>query len=226
MRYSGKIIKGTFRKRTGRFTAICNVNGSDVACHVRNTGRLEDLLLPGGDVFLLEAGNRERKTPFDIIAVTKGNHTVNIDSSVPNTVAEEYIRTLYPPDHLIKREVKTENSRFDLAVSSPEGHVTYIEVKGCTKEKEGICSFPDAPSKRALKHVNELSSLSLTGYGAVIIFVVQMEGMKYFTPDDGIMPEFRSALRNALRCGVKILVLSASVAPESVTASGTIPAVI
>lgn len=223
MRYTGKIIKGTFEQRLNRFTALCLTDVREVCCHLRNTGRLKELLIPGAEVFLLEAGNRERKTPFDIIAVDRNGRTVNIDSSVPNAVAEEYVRSLVGSGDEVKREVSKGNSRFDLSVTSPDGRITYIEVKGCTKERDGICSFPDAPSLRALKHVRELTSLSEEGYGALIIFVVQMEGMKAFTPDDEIMPEFRPALRKAVASGVKVIAIETSVTPSSVEAVKLIP---
>ncbi|MGN0907084.1 MAG: DNA/RNA nuclease SfsA [Bullifex sp.] len=223
MRYRGKIIEGQFKRRVNRFTAICDVCGSDTLCHLRNTGRLQELLKEGNRVFLLEAENRERKTPCDIMAVISNGKIFNIDSSAPNEVAEEYVKSLFPSDHKVKREVTAGDSRFDLSVTSPEGKITYIEVKGCTKETDGVCSFPDAPSLRALKHVNELASLSEEGYGAVIIFVVQMEGMKYFTPDDEIMPVFRDALIKASDSGVKILALETTVTPDSVEADHLIP---
>lgn len=194
------IKKAEFLSRPNRFIAEVMYGGEKITAHVKNTGRCRELLIPGAEVYLEFSENPERKTPCDLVCVKKGDRLINMDSQVPNMVYEEYI---LPRVDFSKREVKYKNSIFDF-YSEKCGIKTFTEVKGVTLEKEGVCLFPDAPTMRGIKHLSELSDCIKNGFNAEIVFVIQMENVKYFTPNKITHPEFADALKSAYDSGVKI----------------------
>ena len=214
------IHKATFVARPNRFIAECELNGESVVVHVKNTGRCRELLLPGATVYLDEPTGRERKTKYDLVAVEKAlpggkKILINMDSQAPNEAAEEFLRErLFPNAISIRREVTKGNSRFDFCVEEECG-TTFLEVKGVTLEKSGIASFPDAPTERGIKHIDELISLKSSGYGAYILFVIQMKEIVEFRPNDQTHKAFGDALRRAEEAGVSILVYDCIVRPDS-----------
>ena len=197
------IITGTFISRPNRFIAYVNVNGSVEKVHVKNTGRCKELLIDGVKVVLEISNNPERKTKYDLIAVWKNGMLVNIDSQAPNKVAYEFFRELSEADTEIISEYTLGNSRFDLLLRKGEKK-TLIEVKGVTLENDGLALFPDAPTERGLKHVNELIANIKKGYECIIFFVVQMKGPHSFMPNFEMHPEFGKAVRKAAESGVKV----------------------
>lgn len=228
MNYS-QILEGTFLSRPNRFIAHVEIAGRDEVVHVKNTGRCKELLVPGAKVYLSASDNPERKTRYDLIAVEKkrpdgSSLLVNMDSQIPNDVAEEWLRkrNLFSSSALVRREVFYGDSRFDLYVEDGE-RKAFMEVKGCTLENDGVCAFPDAPTERGLKHVQELVKAKKEGYEAYILFVIQMEGMKVFTPNYKTHRAFGEALENAQREGVEVLAWECSVTPTSIEMVRPIP---
>ena len=214
MRYD-KIIKATFLSRPNRFIAKCVVDGDEVTCHVKNTGRCKELLVPGAEVILSdERDNENRKTPFDLVSVYKGDTLINMDSQAPNKIAEELLSQLYPNAE-IRREVKYGNSRIDLFVEE-NGKGTFVEVKGVTLEEDGVAKFPDAPTQRGIKHLHELEKAVAEGYCATVLFIVQMKGVKYFEPNETTHPQFAEALRSAESNGVSVISYDCTVTENSV----------
>lgn len=202
MRYK-KILKGKFVSRPNRFIAHCEVDGKNVVCHVKNTGRCRELLVPGATVILSdERDNPSRKTPFDLISVYKGGVLVNMDSQAPNKVAYELMQRLYP-EASIRSEVTYGESRIDLFVENGDEKM-FVEVKGVTLELDGVAKFPDAPTERGVKHLRSLEKAVSEGYRAVALFVIQMKGIKYFTPNRETHPQFADALIEAYRNGVEV----------------------
>ncbi len=216
MKYE-KIIKGKFIDRPNRFIALVEVEGEAVKAHVKNTGRCRELLVPGAAVYLEDFEGRMggRKMRYSLVGVEKkvpaGTLMVNMDSQAPNKVVGEALADgtirLEGMDRLaeIRAEKTFGQSRFDFYVEDEAGKAAYIEVKGVTLEDEGIVRFPDAPTERGVKHINELISAAVEGYKAYVIFVVQMSGMKEFRPNDETHPQFGQALRNADTAGVKVI---------------------
>lgn len=222
MRYQN-IHKASFISRPNRFIAECELDGKTVIAHVKNTGRCRELLVTGCTVYLDEPSDRERKTKYDLIAVEKllfdgGKLLINMDSQAPNTAAEEFLRSggLFPDATLIRREVTKGNSRFDFYIEEGE-KITYLEVKGCTLENEGIASFPDAPTERGVKHIEELIELKKQGFGAAILFVIQMKKVTEFRPNDITHRAFGDALRRAWDAGVEIFAYDSIVTSDSIT---------
>ena len=217
----GKVKKGIFVSRQNRFCATVSVDGKNETVHVKNTGRLKELLVPGAQVFLTVSENPARKTKYDLVTVCKGERLVCIDSQAANAVAHEWLlKSLFFGENAdIRREVVFGNSRFDFYIENGKSK-SFLEVKGCTLERDGAALFPDVPTERGVKHINELCGCVEAGYDAYILFVIQMKGVKSFCPNDETHPEFGKALRKAYEKGVKIIAVDCLVFPDEVTADG------
>lgn len=182
---------------------------------MKNTGRCRELLVPNARVILEKAPEgSQRKTDYDIIAVYKNGMLINMDSQSPNKAVHEFIPRLFDGVTLIRPETKYGDSRFDFYIEAGERKI-FMEVKGCTLEENGICRFPDAPTERGVKHINELVRAASEGYEAYIFFVIQMDRAEYFTPNRETHPEFAEALKRASENGVDILAYTCAVAPDS-----------
>lgn len=207
MKYKN-IKKGIFIERPNRFIAHVEIDGATEICHVKNTGRCKELLLPGSVVYVEKSDNPNRKTGFDLISVIKGKRHINMDSQVPNKVVRDWLENgnLFKDVTLIKPEAKYKNSRFDFYVETEKDKI-FIEVKGVTLEENNIVLFPDAPTERGVKHINELIECLREGYKAYVIFVIQMKDVDYFTPNSVTHKEFAEALKAAHNKGVEILAL-------------------
>lgn len=217
------ICKGRFLRRPNRFIAIVDIEGEEITCHVKNTGRCRELLVEGATVFLEDCGkNTNRKTRYDLIAVYKGRLLVNMDSQAPNKVVGEYLPILFPDITMARPETKYNNSRFDFYLETEQKKI-FLEVKGVTLEENGVARFPDAPTERGIKHMQELIACMKDGYEAYIIFVIQMEGMKRFEPNIATHPAFGEVLKEAEDAGVKIRCLGCSVEPDRLQISYEIP---
>lgn len=226
MRYE-KITKGKFISRPNRFKAYVELNGEEELVHVKNTGRCAELLKAGATVYVQKSAKEERKTKWDLIAVEKGQRMINMDSQIPNRVVKEWLEkeNLFENITCIRPEYTYGNSRFDLYVEAGERKI-FIEVKGVTLEEDGVVRFPDAPSERAVKHVEELQKAVKDGYEAYVFFVIQMKDVRYFTPNRQTHPEFAEALAEAERNGVKILAYDCSVTEDSIELGKEVPVVL
>lgn len=217
MRYDN-IHKGKFLSRPNRFIAIVEIDGKAEVCHVKNTGRCKELLIEGCTVWLEHSDSESRKTAFDLVAVEKGDRLINMDSQAPNKAVGEWLREKMPfgEGFSVYPEKKYGNSRFDFYLESQDRKI-FMEVKGCTLEKDGVVLFPDAPTLRGVKHIEELSHCLDEGYESYIMILVQMSDVKYFTPNYDTHPEFGEALEKASQKGVKILCYDCNVTHDSMT---------
>lgn len=220
------IRKGSFIERPNRFIAYIDIEGKKETVHVKNTGRCAELLVPGAPVYVQETDNPARKTRWDLIAVEKGKRMVNMDSQIPNKLVEEWLRegNLFEEITRIRPEYTYGSSRFDLYVEA-DGKKIFIEVKGVTLEEDGVVRFPDAPSERAVKHVEELKSAVREGYEAYVFFVVQMKGVRYFTPNMDTHPAFGEALFRASKAGVHILAYDCETGKDYIHIEDEVPVV-
>lgn len=220
MTYS-TVRTGIFRARPNRFIAIAEVDGTDTVCHVKNTGRCKELLVPGCTVVLEKAANPARKTPYDLIAVYKGDRLINMDSQAPNAVAADFLAARFP-NATIRREVTYGDSRFDFHIQDGDDR-WFVEVKGCTLEVDNVGYFPDAPTERGVKHLRHLIRAAEEGYRAAVLFIVQMEGVTAIRPNDVTHPAFGEALREAAAAGVKIWAVDCAVTPDTLTYRSPVP---
>lgn len=223
MKYNN-IYKGEFISRPNRFIAHCICDNKEVICHVKNTGRCKELLVKNATVFLTKSDNKNRKTEFDLIAVEKAGKLINIDSQAPNIAVNEYLHSIYP-NALIRSEVKFGNSRFDFYIENGEDKI-FLEVKGVTLENNGFAKFPDAPTERGIKHINELIDAMQNGYKSQILFVIQFDDVKSFSPNDVTHRAFGDALRNAYNKGVSIQAVNCNVSPDTMTIKKNIPIIL
>jgi len=216
-----RIKTGVFHARPNRFIALVEVEGEEVVCHVKNTGRCKEVLVPGCTVVLEVADNPHRKTPYDVIAVYKGERLINMDSQAPNQVAEEYLQQRFPEAHL-RREVRYGDSRLDFRMEQ-NGESWLIEVKGCTLEVDNVGYFPDAPTDRGVKHLQHLTKAVQEGYRAAVLFIIQMEGVAAIRPNDGTHPAFGEALRGAKKAGVEVWAVDCRVTPDTLSHRNAVP---
>lgn len=234
MEILNKTIKGSFVKRLNRFEGIVEISGREELVHIPNTGRCREILFAGAKVILEIRESKIRKTPYELIMVYKGDMLISIDSQAPNRVVEEAARKGLIKDigdyGYVKREVFYKNSRFDLFLKRTEESgkedSCFIEVKGVTLETDGVAMFPDAPTERGARHLRELAEARQEGYRAAVIFLVQMERIKYFTPNAVMDGQFAEALAAAQKNGVEVLSYSCRVSENSIVIGDSIPVVL
>ena len=210
MKYT-HMIPGTFLSRPNRFIAKVEIDGQVETVHIKNTGRCRELLPMGAEVWCQKSDNPNRKTKYDLITVRKGDRLINMDSQAPNIAAGEWLKRggLGQVENL-KAESFHGDSRFDFSFTL-DGKPCFLEVKGVTLENDGICAFPDAPTERGAKHLKGLTQAAKDGYGAYVLFVIQMADVKYLHPNDATDPNFGAALREAAAAGVQILAMDCAV---------------
>ena len=209
------MVPGIFRSRPNRFIAYIEIGGREEVCHVKNTGRCKELLIPGATVWCRRDDNPSRKTKYDLIAVQKGERLINMDSQAPNAAAKEWLSAGGLGEIKdLRAEVKCGDSRFDFAFRK-DGRQCYLEVKGVTLEHDGVCAFPDAPTERGAKHLRGLQKAARDGFGAYVLFVIQMSDVKYLHPNDATDPGFSQALRDAAAAGVTVLAVDCAVTPDT-----------
>ena len=216
MRYEN-MVPGIFLSRPNRFVAHVEIDGQREVVHVKNTGRCRELLPAGAEIWCHRSDNPNRKTKFDLITVRKGQRLINMDSQAPNQAAKEWLLGggLGPAEDL-KAEVFHGDSRFDFAFTL-DGKRCFLEVKGVTLENDGICAFPDAPTERGAKHLRGLTEAAKEGYGAYVLFVIQMTDVKHLHPNDATDPNFGKALREAAANGVTVMAMDCHVTVEEMT---------
>ena len=122
----------------------------------------------------------------------------------------------------MRREVRFGDSRLDFYIEDG-GRRCYMEVKGVTLENGGTASFPDAPTERGVRHLEELVHAVKMGYEAYLLFVVQMKGIKKVVPNDQTHPAFGEALRRAAAAGVQILAVDCKVTADSLEIDRYVP---
>lgn len=225
MKY-GYVADAVFLQRPNRFIAQVLLHGQEETVHVKNTGRCKELLVPGAKVYLEKGQNPARKTGWDLIAVEKGERLINMDSQLPNRVAEEWLaQGGFGHFSQLFREQTWGASRLDFCLKDSH-RIKYVEVKGVTLEEGGRVYFPDAPTARGVKHLEELTRIRQEGMEAAVLFVVQMDGVTAFSPNGATDPAFGDALRRAKDAGVEIAAIDCLVRPEEVTPGQRVPVVL
>ena len=222
MHYPNMVL-GIFLSRPNRFIAKIIIDGTEETVHVKNTGRCRELLPAGAEVWCQKSDNPNRKTKYDLITVKKRNRLINMDSQAPNIAAKEWLLSggLGPAKN-IKAETTHGDSRFDFSFTL-NGKPCFLEVKGVTLENDGVCAFPDAPTERGAKHLRGLTKAAKEGYGAYVLFVIQMADVQYIHPNDATDPNFGAALREAAANGVQILAMDCCVTEDTMVIRNPVP---
>ena len=223
MKYEN-ITEGRFLDRPNRFIAHVEIGGQIETVHVKNTGRCKELLVPGAQVFLEKSGNPARKTAYDLVCVNKSGRLINMDSQIPNKAALEWVKAghLFPEEIQVTPEKTYGNSRFDLYACS-DRRKAFIEVKGVTLEADNVARFPDAPTARGVKHVEELIRCMEDGYEAYLLLVIQMKDVRYFEPNRETHPKFGETLKEAADAGVHILAYDCAITEDSMKICDPVP---
>lgn len=231
MKYND-IVAAKFLRRINRFIAHVAIDGREETVHVKNTGRCKELLIPGCTVYLERAKNPDRKTKYDLVTVEKIRPgktplTVNMDSQAANEIAAEWLSSQGPfsASAVIRREVFFGRSRFDFYIEDGDRRA-FLEVKGVTLEQDGVAAFPDAPTERGIKHLQELTACLREGYEAYVLFVIQMKEISSLHPNDGTHKAFGDALRQAASAGVQVLAVDCKVVPGEVVADRPVPVIL
>lgn len=226
MQYS-EVVKGEFIKRLNRFVALCRIDGVETYCHVKNTGRCGEILVEGAECYLEPGSNPDRKYKYSLVAIKKGDRLINIDSQAPNRAVAQFLKEgrLFQNIEKICAEKAYGNSRFDFYFEH-SGKKAFLEVKGVTLEADGAVFFPDAPTERGTKHLNELCRCADEGFEAYVFLVVQMKNVRYFSPNDKTDPKFGSALRRAAACGVKIICYDCIVTDKQMNIDSEVPVIL
>lgn len=224
--FYANMVPGIFLSRPNRFIAYVEIDGRTETVHVKNTGRCRELLPPGARVWCQRSDNPARKTKYDLITVQKGDLLINMDSQAPNITAGEWLRAggLGEIENL-RRETVHGDSRFDLSFLK-NGRQCFLEVKGVTLENQGVCAFPDAPTERGAKHLRGLLRAAQEGYGAYVLFVIQMSPVRYLHPNDATDPGFGEALRRAAAGGVQVLAMDCIVTESTMDIRSPVPVVL
>ena len=225
MQYAN-MTPGIFLARPNRFIAHVEISGQTEVVHVKNTGRCRELLPVGAEVWCQKSDNPSRKTKYDLITVRKGSRLINMDSQAPNIAAKEWLLSggLGPVEN-VRPETTHGDSRFDFSFTK-DGRQCFLEVKGVTLENDGICAFPDAPTERGAKHLRGLQKCAEEGFGAYVLFVIQMADVMHIHPNDVTDPNFGRALREAAAAGVQVLAVDCTVTEDSMTIGGFVPVVL
>ena len=219
--YYVNTIPAIFLSRPNRFIARVDLDGREETVHVKNTGRCRELLVPGAKVILCPGTNPARKTKYDLAAVYKGNNLINMDSQAPNAAAPALLERLFPglaifPERTFGR------SRFDFYLEG-EARRVFVEVKGVTLENDGVARFPDSPTERGRRHLEELALAAEAGFEAYVLFLVQMKGCRVFRPNEETDPAFADALRRVARAGVGILCYDCLVTEDAMVPDAPVP---
>lgn len=233
MKYE-KIIKGNFIERLNRFIAMVDVNSNIEKAHVKNTGRCQELLIPGAQIYLEDFQGRmgKRKLRYSLVGVKKGAVMINMDSQAPNKVVKESLvrgkLTLEGLNRIVhvKGECQYGNSRLDFYIEDERGRKGLIEVKGVTLEEDGVARFPDAPTERGVRHIQELMTAAKEGYQVYVLFVIQMKGISRFEPNDRTHKAFGDILRKASQNSVHVLAYDCIVREDTLELDQEVPVIL
>ncbi|HHV71898.1 MAG TPA: DNA/RNA nuclease SfsA [Clostridia bacterium] len=224
--FPGVVEEAIFRKRINRFVAIIEHNKELKKAHVLSTGRMKELLVPGAGVYVSYVGKEGRKTSYDLIAVVHKGILVSIDSTLPNRLLAKLLEGKKIKEFSsftnVDAEVAWGKSRLDFYLSNEEEEL-YLEVKSVTLVEDGLALFPDAPSERAIKHLQELMEIKQRGKRAAVLFLVQRSDALIFSPNWKTAPDFASTLKQAEQAGVEIYAYSCQVNKEGVSLDRSIP---
>ncbi len=207
-----KLIHARMLQRKNRFVALVEVEGQERLAHIPNSGRMKELLFPGAMVVLEEALGKGRKTPYELLFAFQGGELVAIDSQLPNRLMSEAIKRGEIQElggyKEVHREVSWGHSRFDLLLKDGEKPDCLVEIKSVNLVQDSTALFPDAPTTRGRRHLEDLGRAAQQGFRAVAFFLVMRQDAEEVRPNDLLDPEFGQALRWAVEQGMEVMARS------------------
>ena len=231
MRFGKNIVDGIFIERPNRYLARVEVGdeGKGILAHVPDPGRLSGLMLPGRKVRLVHQPAAKRKTDYTLVLVRHGSIWVSVFPVFANALIQEALMERKLPFlqgySYFASEVKVRNSRFDFRLGFPV-NPAYVEVKSVSLVEQGQGRFPDAPTKRGVKHVKGLMELCAKGCQAAVVFVSQRSDTRSITCNDDVDPVFGEWLRKALSEGVELYGMNCKVTPTTISLNKEVEVVI
>lgn len=204
----GPLYPATFLERPNKFLAIARIGRRRVEAFLPNPGRMRELFVPGVEIVLREVHGEGRKTQYDVVLVRYRGHLVSADSRLPSKVVHAALQGGALPEFRgavrIVPEARYQNARLDFLLEFPRGRpACLLEVKSCNLVEGGRALFPDAPTKRGVRHLKALIQAKRSGLRACVLFLIQRPDAVVFSPYDEADPEFGRALRRAVREGVE-----------------------
>ena len=229
MKFGEKIVEGVFLERPNRYLARIEIAGQETLAHVPDPGRLPGLLLTNRKVMLVHQPSEKRKTDYTLVLVRHGSIWVSTfpafaNSLVANALMEQSLSFLKGYSNFAS-EVKAGNSRFDFRLDFPKNSA-YVEVRSVSLVEDSIGRFPDAPTKRGIKHVKELIEFCVKGHPTAVFFVSQRSDTKSITCNDNIDPEFGKYLRLAKKEGVELYGMNCKVTPTSISLNESVEVIL
>ncbi len=221
MRVREPLFGGSLVDRPNRFTLRVKTPEGIRKCHLRDPGRLRELMIPGLPVVFFDRSSVGRKTDCEVFMIWKGVWTI-VNSGLHSDLAEEVLTSLGLEGE-VRREVKFGDSRVDFLVGD-----TLVEVKGCTLVRDGLALFPDAPTERGRRHVLNLIRAVKSGMRALILFLVMRPDAQMLSPNWDTDPNFSEALLKAVKSGVSVRAVKFRYDPREreVKAVGSLPVVV
>lgn len=224
MKVDPMMVEATYLRRLNRFSCLVNREGDNEIVYLPNSGRLENVLVPRQTVFLVEKSHSGRRTRYDLTMAYVGKDIVSVDSRVPAELFDEAIRekrlAQFDGYYVVRREADFCRSRLDFLLGGQDSQGYYVEVKSVTLVEGGRALFPDAPTERGRRHLEDLIRASREGYDAAVVFIVQRQDAQIFSPNDGVDLAFAKTLRDASRQGVLVYCYGCRVTLENVDISG------
>lgn len=214
-------------QRKNRFLILARKKGGEeVPLHLPNSGRMEELLLPG--VRGLAWKNPSPRTEGTLLLVEHLGRWVSVDARMPNRLFEEGLRQrawLFAGNVTsFRKEVPLGSTRIDFRMDRPEGPL-YVETKSCNRVEEGIALFPDAPTQRGVRHLVLLRELREKGVETAVVWFVQRDDAVVLSPDDEADPPFARAFWDGVAAGMMAFAYRCQVTPQGIRVLDSIPIV-
>lgn len=221
-------LKGAFFvARVNRFAGEVELDGQRVLAHVPSSGRMAELLYPGSRIYIAEQARPGARLKYRILLADYGGDLVSVDSLLPNRLVLRALQSESLPElngyAAIKPEAAFGQGRFDFLLRGPAGEGCFLEVKSVTLVEEGVALFPDAPSERGARHMEELAAARREGYRAVVLFVIQRSDANCFRPNRPRDPRFSQELSRAASAGVEVLARACRVSLREVALGKAVP---
>ncbi len=199
--------EGRFVERKNRFLGTVDIDGKKEEVHVRDPGRLEEILYEGNRVLVKKAENKDRKTDWDLIAGKVKDNWIFVNSGYHRKITERILEdkkiSPYPEVEKINPEVQLGDSRIDFLLEKGDERI-WLEVKGCTLAEDGVALFPDAPTNRGRRHMEELRKTMENGDRTALLFLVFRPDAECFAPKESTDPEFAEVFRKAVDEGLEV----------------------
>ena len=221
MKFTKRLIKGKLIKRYKRFFVDINLNKEVITAHCPNTGSMMGLLNPNNDVWISKNDDPKRKLKFTLEIIKVKNNLVGVNTHLANKIVHHalthnLIHEFKKCDQIKPEVFFNKETRFDFLINKKNQKI-FLEVKNVTLFRgDKIAEFPDAITSRGSKHLKTLIDAIKKGYKSYIVFLVQIQGMKYFKIANDIDNEYYQSYLIAKKAGVNFLAYRCKISPKEI----------